>query len=58
MNRVERRNGVLGRITLDFAVCATVGGSRLFSTLITDAGITPGQLAAFADNGIEVIVAS
>ncbi|MCU1635323.1 MAG: DeoR family transcriptional regulator [Cryobacterium sp.] len=37
---------------------ATIGGSRLFSTLITDAGITGAQRAAFADNGIEVIVAS
>jgi len=37
---------------------ATMGGSRLFSTLITDAGITPEEVAAFADNGIEVIVAS
>ena len=37
---------------------ATIGGSRLFGTLITDAGITPDQIAAFADNGIDVIVAS
>jgi DeoR family transcriptional regulator of aga operon len=37
---------------------ATIGDSRLFGTLITDARITPEQIAAFADNGIEVIVAS
>lgn len=37
---------------------ATVGDSRLFSALITDAGISAEQLAAFADNGIEVIVAT
>jgi DeoR family transcriptional regulator of aga operon len=36
---------------------ATIGGSKLFSTLITDAGITADQVAAFADNGITVIVA-
>ncbi len=36
---------------------ATMGGSELFSTLITDAGITREQAAAFADNGIDVIVA-
>jgi DeoR family transcriptional regulator of aga operon len=37
---------------------ARVGGSRLFSTLITDSGITSEQLAAFAENGVEVIIAS
>ena len=36
---------------------ATIGGSKLFSTLITDAGITDEQVAAFNDNGIAVIVA-
>lgn len=36
---------------------ATLGGLQLFSALITDAGITAEQLAAFADQGFEVIVA-
>ncbi|MGO4691987.1 DeoR/GlpR family DNA-binding transcription regulator [Glaciibacter sp. 2TAF33] len=36
---------------------ATMGDAKLFGTLITDSGITPEQLAAFNDNGIEVIVA-
>jgi DeoR family transcriptional regulator, aga operon transcriptional repressor len=36
---------------------ATMGGAKLFSTLITDSGITPEQIAAFTENGIEVIVA-
>jgi DeoR family transcriptional regulator of aga operon len=36
---------------------ATMGGAKLFSTLITDSGITPEQIDAFTDNGIEVIVA-
>jgi DeoR family transcriptional regulator of aga operon len=37
---------------------ATIGGSKLFGTLITDAGITAEQVTAFNDNGISVIVAS
>ncbi|HEV7526111.1 MAG: DeoR family transcriptional regulator, aga operon transcriptional repressor [Microbacteriaceae bacterium] len=37
---------------------ATVGTKGLFHTLITDAGITPEQIAAFAENDIEVIVAA
>lgn len=37
---------------------ATLGDLRVFSTLITDAGITEEQVAAFTDNGLEVIVAS
>lgn len=37
---------------------ATMGSSKLFNTLITDAGITAEQLAAFAENGVEVIVAA
>jgi DeoR family transcriptional regulator of aga operon len=36
---------------------ATMGGAKLFSTLITDSGITAEQISAFTDNGIEVIVA-
>jgi DeoR family transcriptional regulator of aga operon len=36
---------------------ATMGGAALFSTLITDAGVTAEQVAAFKDNGIEVLVA-
>lgn len=36
---------------------ATMGGAKLFSTLITDSGITPEQINAFTENGIEVIVA-
>jgi DeoR family transcriptional regulator, aga operon transcriptional repressor len=36
---------------------ATVGGAPLFGTLITDDGITPEQVIAFTENGIEVIVA-
>ena len=37
---------------------ATLGDLRIFSTLITDAGITEEQTAAFTDNGLEVIIAS
>lgn len=37
---------------------ATLGDLRVFSTLITDAGITEEQTAAFTDIGLEVIVAS
>lgn len=37
---------------------ATLNPARLFNTLITDDGITPKQLAAFNDSGIEVIVAA
>ena len=37
---------------------ATLGDLRIFSTLITDAGITEEQSAAFTDKGLEVIVAS
>ena len=36
---------------------ATMGSSKLFNTLITDAGITAEQREAFAENGVEVIVA-
>lgn len=36
---------------------ASMGGSELFGTLITDDGITADQLSAFADNGIDVILA-
>lgn len=36
---------------------ATMGGSELFGTLITDAGISADDIAAFRDNGIDVIVA-
>ena len=36
---------------------ATMGSSKIFSTLITDAGITTEQREAFAENGVEVIVA-
>lgn len=36
---------------------ARIGGATLFDTLITDSGITPEQIDAFAANGIEVICA-
>ncbi|HEY2556388.1 MAG TPA: DeoR/GlpR family DNA-binding transcription regulator [Diaminobutyricibacter sp.] len=36
---------------------ATLSGPRVLNTLITDSGITAEQLAAFAERGIEVIVA-
>lgn len=36
---------------------ATMGDLSLFSALITDEGITPQQLAAFAVSGLEVIIA-
>lgn len=36
---------------------ATLGELAIFSTLITDVGITPDQVAAFTDRGLEVIVA-
>ncbi|KRC49355.1 alkaline phosphatase [Leifsonia sp. Root227] len=36
---------------------ATLGGPKVLNTLITDAGITAEQRAAFADAGFEVIVA-
>jgi DeoR family transcriptional regulator of aga operon len=36
---------------------ATVGPPGFFHTLITDAGVTPEQIAAFAESDIEVIVA-
>ncbi|MEO7016974.1 MAG: DeoR/GlpR family DNA-binding transcription regulator [Leifsonia sp.] len=36
---------------------ATLSGARILNTLITDSGITDEQRAAFAEHGIEVIVA-
>lgn len=36
---------------------ATIGGSELFDTIVTDSGIKPADAAAFRDHGIEVIVA-
>lgn len=36
---------------------ATMGGAELFGTLITDAGITAEQRAAFEESGVEVLVA-
>ena len=36
---------------------ATLGGPKLLTTLITDAGIAPEQRAAFVEHGFEVIVA-
>ena len=36
---------------------ATLSGPRVLNTLITDSGITDEQRAAFAEHGIEVIVA-
>jgi DeoR family transcriptional regulator of aga operon len=40
------------------AMFATLsGGADVFSTLITDAGITDEQREQFAENGFEVIVA-
>jgi DeoR family transcriptional regulator of aga operon len=36
---------------------ATMGGSELFQTLITDDGITAAQADAFRDRGIEVLIA-
>jgi len=33
------------------------GGADVFNTLITDDGVTDAQRAAFADSGVEVIVA-
>jgi DeoR family transcriptional regulator, aga operon transcriptional repressor len=36
---------------------ASMGGPELFSTLITDSGITAEQKAAFEEQGVEVIVA-
>lgn len=37
---------------------ASLGDLGIFTTLITDAGITAEQVAAFTDSGLEVIVAS
>lgn len=36
---------------------ATMGSSRLFGTVITDAGITPAQHRALVDHGYDVIIA-
>jgi len=42
---------------LDKRAFAQIGPRRLFSTLITDSGVTDDQLARLADHGYDVIVA-
>lgn len=42
---------------LDKRAFAAIGSRRLFSTLITDSGVTEAQLARLADHGYDVIVA-
>ena len=43
---------------IDKRAFAAIGSGRLFSTLITDSGVTRDQLARLADRGYDVIVPS
>ncbi|GAB3121381.1 DeoR family transcriptional regulator [Glaciibacter psychrotolerans] len=57
-SRASRAIVVADSTKIGVTAFARIGGPTLFSTLITDQGITPEQLAAFNDNGTTVIIAS